>query len=96
MATRQEGEETEPEQAVRRHRRTRAQIEDLPIPEPAPEPEPEPEPVPEPVPAHTSPHTCVFCNQESQVDPDNLEGARFISEPSLGIRNFVCAGCNDA
>jgi len=44
----------------------------------------------------TRPETCVFCGLESQVDPANLEGAKFITEPALSIRHFVCAGCGDA
>lgn len=41
-------------------------------------------------------HTCVFCNQGFQVDLEDLAGGRFIAEPSLSIRHYVCPGCNDA
>ena len=96
MATSREGEETEPAQAVRRHRRTRAQIEEPPVPEPEPMPEPEPEPVPAPAVVHTSSHTCSLCNGANEVDLDNLAGGRFITEPSLSIRHYICPECNGA
>lgn len=44
----------------------------------------------------TSPHTCVFCQEESQVNLYDLAGGRFLGEPTLNIRHFICAGCNDA
>ena len=80
----------------RRQRPAAAETAETP---PAPEPSGEPtvpEVAPEAVAVLTRPETCVFCNEVVQVNPDQLEGGRLITEPSLGIRHFVCADCGDA
>lgn len=96
MSTKKEPAESNPEKPRRRPRPEAAKPDETPPPISSTPGETPPEAVPEAVAVLLRPETCVFCNAELQVDPDNLAGGKVITEPALGIRHFVCAGCGDA
>ena len=96
MSTKKDPPQAPATKPGRSRRRAPDPPDETPPPEIPPADETPPSEATEAIVVRTAPQTCVFCNQIIQVDTEELAGGRFISEPALGIRHYVCEGCNGA